>query len=129
MMPRQAKRHMLESIQRNMASLKVNDARSSQLASCAVMRDERSIDNLYADLRAAGVRLPEIVGPVFEVSGYRSGGQDTQCFVSLSADAPYRSAPGTAAGSVFTTWTRQSIRVRDEVSGPSTCGRLLRSPL
>ena len=42
MMPRQAKRHMLENIQRNMASLKVNGALSSQLASYAVMRDERS---------------------------------------------------------------------------------------
>lgn len=46
MMPRQAKRHMLENIQQNMASLKVNGALSSQLASCAVMRDERSIDAL-----------------------------------------------------------------------------------
>ena len=63
-MPRQAKRHMLENIQRNMASLKVNGALSS--------------------------RLPEIAGPVFEVNGYRSGGQDTQCFVSLSADDPDR---------------------------------------
>ena len=90
MMPRQAKRHMLENIQRNMASLKVNGALSSQLASYAVMRDERSIDALYADLRVPGVRLPEIAGPVFEVNGYRSGGQDTQCFVSLSADDPDR---------------------------------------
>lgn len=110
MKPRQAKRHMLENIQQNMASLKVNGA-------------------LYVDLRAAGVRLPEIAGAVFEVSGYRSGGQDTQCFASLLADDPDRSAPGTAAGSIFTTGTRQSIRVRDEASGPATCGRLLRSPL
>ena len=90
MTPRQAKRHMLENIQQNMASLKVNGALSSQLASYAVMRDERSIDNLYADLRAAGVRLPEIVGPVFEVSGYRGSGHEMQCFASLSADDPNR---------------------------------------
>ncbi len=90
--PRQAKRSMLENIQQNMTSLKVNGALSKQLASYAVMRDERSIDNLYADLRAAGVALPEIVGPVFEVSGYRSGGQEMQCFVSLSADDPNRYA-------------------------------------
>jgi hypothetical protein len=92
MAPRQAKRAILENIQQNMASLKVSGALSNQLASYAVMRDERSIDNLYADLRAAGVRLPEIVGPVFEVSGYRSAGQEMQCFVGLSADDPSRYA-------------------------------------
>lgn len=90
MTPRQAKRHMLENIQQNMTSLKVSGALSDQLASYAVMRDERSIDKLYDDLRAAGVRLPEIVGPVFEVSGYRSGGQEVQCFASLSTDDPNR---------------------------------------
>lgn len=86
--PRQAKRYMLENIQQNMSSMKVNGALSDQLASYPVMRDERAIDRLYADLRAAGVRLPEIVGPVFEVSGYRSGGGEAQCFVSLSLDDP-----------------------------------------
>lgn len=85
---RQAKRYMLENIQQNMSSLKVNGALSDQLASYPVMRDERAIDKLYADLRAAGVRLPAIVGPVFEVSGYRSGGGEAQCFVSLSPDDP-----------------------------------------
>jgi len=88
MTPRQAKRYMLENIQQNMSSLKVNGALSDQLASYPVMRDERAIDRLYADLRAAGVRLPAIVGPVFEVSGYRSGNEDMQCFVSLSLDDP-----------------------------------------
>jgi hypothetical protein len=86
--PRHAKRYMLENIQQNMSSLRVNGALSDQLASYPVMRDERAIDRLYADLRAAGVRLPEIVGPVFEVSGYRSGGGEAQCFVSLSLDDP-----------------------------------------
>ncbi|TAJ39892.1 MAG: hypothetical protein EPO55_10920 [Reyranella sp.] len=90
--PRQAKRYMLENIQQNMSSLKVNGALSDQFASYPVMRDERAIDRLYADLRAAGVRLPEIVGPVFEVSGYRSGGEDMQCFVSLSPDDPNKYA-------------------------------------
>lgn len=85
---RQAKRYMLENIQQNMSSMKVNGALSDQLASYPVMRDERAIDRLYADLRAAGVRLPEIVGPVFEVSGYRSGGGEAQCFVSLSLEDP-----------------------------------------
>jgi hypothetical protein len=89
---RQAKRYMLENIQQNMTSMKVNGALSDQLASYPVMRDERAIDRLYADLRAAGVRLPEIVGPVFEVAGYRSGGGEAQCFVSLSLDDPNKYA-------------------------------------
>jgi hypothetical protein len=92
MTARQAKRYMLENIQQNMSSLKVNGALSDQLASYPVMRNERAIDKLYADLRAAGVRLPEIVGPVFEVSGYRSGGGEAQCFVSLSLEEPNKYA-------------------------------------
>ena len=84
----QAKRYILENVQQNMLLLEVKGALSTQLASYSVMRDERAIDNLYADLRAAGVRLPKIVGPVFEVDGYRIGGGETQCFVSLSLDDP-----------------------------------------
>ncbi len=90
--PAQAKRYMLENIEENMSSLKVKGALFEQLASYSVMRVEKSIDHLYADLRAAGVRLPEIVGPVFEVSGYQIGGQDAQCFVSLAPDDPDRYA-------------------------------------
>jgi hypothetical protein len=105
-----------------MSALKVNGALFEQFASYSVMRVERSIDRLYADLRAAGVRLPEIVGPVFEVSGYQVGGQDAQCFVSprrtIPIATPSRSAdrpsgriptgalPRTAALSTFTTRTR-----------------------
>ena len=92
MTARQAKRYMLENIQQNMSSLKVSGALSDQLASYPVMRNDRAIDKLYADLRAAGVRLPEIVGPVFEVSGYRSGSGEAQCFVSLSLEDPNRYA-------------------------------------
>jgi len=86
--PPQARRTILETIQQNMLSLRVRGALSDQLASWSVMRVERSIDALYADLRAAGVRLPEIVGPVFEVGGYGSAGGEMQCFVSLSPDDP-----------------------------------------
>ncbi|MBX9943368.1 MAG: hypothetical protein K2Y40_04740 [Reyranella sp.] len=91
MTARQARRYLLETLQQNMLSLETKGALSRQLASYPVMRDERAIDDLYADLRAAGVRLPKIVGPVFEVSGYRSGGE-AQCFVSLSLEDPDRYA-------------------------------------
>ena len=84
----QARRYILENVQQNMLLLDVKGALSTQLASYSVMRDERAIENLYADLRAAGVRLPRIVGPVFEIDGYRIGESVTQCFVSLSLDDP-----------------------------------------
>jgi hypothetical protein len=32
------------------------------------MRSKDEVDRLYDDLRAAGVALPELVGPTFEVS-------------------------------------------------------------
>ncbi|MCX7364999.1 MAG: hypothetical protein NTV97_24640, partial [Alphaproteobacteria bacterium] len=88
MTAQQARRYILENVQRNMILLDVKGALTAQLASYSVMRDERAIDNLYADLRAAGVRLPRIVGPVFEVEGYQVGEGETQCFVSLSLDDP-----------------------------------------
>lgn len=90
MTPQQAERYMLENVQQNMLLLNVKGALSNQLASYPVMRNERAIDNLYADLQAAGVRLPKIVGPVFEVDGYQTSEGDTQCFVSLSLDDPDR---------------------------------------
>ena len=88
MTAQQARRYILENVQQNMILLDVKGALTAQLASYSVMRDERAIDNLYADLRAAGVRLPRIVGPVFEVEGYQVGEGETQCFVSLSLDDP-----------------------------------------
>ena len=88
MTPQQAKRYMLENVQKNMLLLKVKGALSTQLASYSVMREQPGIDGLYADMQAAGVRLPKIVGPVFEVAGYQTSEGETQCFVSLSLDDP-----------------------------------------
>jgi len=52
------------------------------------MRVEQAVKNLYADLRAAGVPLPEIVGPIFEVSGYQIGIYSLTCVASLSPTDP-----------------------------------------
>lgn len=87
---RQARLHLLEYIQSNMQSFNVRGALADQLASYPVMRVERGVENLYADLRAAGVPLPEIVGPVFEVSGYQIGIYSLACVVSLSPNDPDR---------------------------------------
>ncbi|OFX03479.1 MAG: hypothetical protein A3D94_11315 [Alphaproteobacteria bacterium RIFCSPHIGHO2_12_FULL_66_14] len=88
MTARQARRRLLEYIQSNMLSFSVRGALADQLASYSVMRVERAVENLYADLRAAGVPLPEIVGPVFEVGGYQIGIYSLTCVVSLSPDDP-----------------------------------------
>jgi hypothetical protein len=56
---------------------------TAQLASG--MRNKDEIDRLYDDLRAAGVALPEIVGPTFEVTG---GPSEATCYVSLSPAEP-----------------------------------------
>ena len=88
MSARQARLNLLEHIQSNMQSFNVKGALADQLASYSVMRVERAVENLYADLRAASVPLPEIVGPVFEVEGYRIGVYSLKCVVSLSPDNP-----------------------------------------
>ncbi len=88
--PLHAKRQLLELVQENMATQKTTGVLFDQFASYSVMRVERSLDGLYADLRAVGVRLPELVGPVFRVSGQRRNGEPMQCFVSLSTQEPDR---------------------------------------
>lgn len=87
---RHAKRYLLEHLQASMLSLKVRGALADQLASAAVMRVDKAIDRLYEDLQAAGVSLPDIVGPTFEVRRRRAGRHEIACYVSLSADDPDR---------------------------------------
>jgi len=87
---RHAKRYVLEHLQANMLSFKVRGALADQLASAAVMRVKEAIDRLYEDLQAAGVGLPDIVGPTFEVRRRLPGGHETACYVSLSSDDPDR---------------------------------------
>jgi hypothetical protein len=80
----QARQYLLERLQASMqASSRARGRLAAQLASGAVMRVQAEIDRLYDDLRAAGVALPDIVGPTFEVTGFPS---DAACFVSLSPD-------------------------------------------
>jgi hypothetical protein len=85
----QAKRYLLERVQENMQSSSKSKGRlAAQLASGAVMRVKDEIDRLYEDLRGAGVALPEIVGPTFDVGRIRAGAYEAVCYVSLSPDAP-----------------------------------------
>ena len=84
----QAKRQLLERVQANMQSSKTKGRLAAQLASGAVMRNQEEIDRLYEDLRAAGVSLPDIVGPTYEVGRTRDGAYEILCYVSLSPDEP-----------------------------------------
>jgi hypothetical protein len=82
----QAKLYLLERMQASMqSSSKARGRLSAQLASGAVMRNKDEIDHLYEDLRAAGVALPDIVGPTFEITG---GPAEVTCYASLSTDNP-----------------------------------------
>jgi hypothetical protein len=83
----QAKSHLLARLQVNVQAAKPRGRLAAQLASASTLRDRDEIDRLYDDLQAAGVALPDIVGPTFEVAGAQP---DATCFVSLSPDNPDR---------------------------------------
>lgn len=84
---RKAKRRLLERVQSNMQS-RAKGGLSGQFESGAIMRVSGETDRLYEDLQAAGVALPDIVGPTFEVGRTRGGVHEVVCYVSLSADDP-----------------------------------------
>jgi hypothetical protein len=84
----ETKLYLLQRVQQNMQSSKSKGRLAAQLASGAVMRVKDEIDRLYDDLRAAGVALPDIVGPTFEVGFKVSGNYEAMCYVSLSSDDP-----------------------------------------
>jgi len=87
--PEDAKLYLLERVQAHMqASSKTKGRLAAQLASGAVMRVREESDRLYDDLRSAGVALPNIVGPTFEVTRGGSGTTQTVCYVSVSPSDP-----------------------------------------
>ncbi len=88
--PTEAKRHLLDHVHKNVASFGVSGPLALQLAAVLASRDDRLVNSVYADLRAAGLSLPEIIGPTFEVKGFGAGVYDLQCVVSLSLDDPNR---------------------------------------
>lgn len=84
----QVRQYMLERVQDGMNAAKAKGRLADQLATWSVMRTKEEVDKLYDDLRAAGVALPEIVGPTFEVSIGQGGRYRAACYVSLSATDP-----------------------------------------
>jgi hypothetical protein len=88
MTARDAKRHLLEQVQRNIQSANVKGPLVGQLAGVLASKDDRLIENVYSDLRAAGIALPDPVGRSFMVSGYAFGELQAECHVNLSGDEP-----------------------------------------
>ncbi|MDB5486604.1 MAG: hypothetical protein JWQ58_319 [Reyranella sp.] len=86
----QVRQYMLERVQDGMNAAKAKGRLADQLATWSVMRSKDEVDKLYDDLRAAGVALPEILGPTFEVSINQGGRYRAACYVSLSATDPDR---------------------------------------
>ncbi|MBS0548747.1 MAG: hypothetical protein JSR24_13420 [Proteobacteria bacterium] len=84
----QAKLYLLERLQENMQASKAKGRLAAQLSNGAVMRVKDEIDKLYEDLQAAGVALPDIVGPTFEIGSRQSGVYEPMCYVSLSPTEP-----------------------------------------
>jgi len=85
---REAKRYLLEQVQRNIESANVKGPLVGQLAGVLASKDDRLIDSVYSDLRAAGIPLPEQVGRSFIVSGYAFGELQAECHVNLSGSQP-----------------------------------------
>lgn len=86
--PREAKRQLLAQVQRNVEALSVKGPLAGQLVAVLASGDQRLIDSVYADLRNAGIMLPDLLGPTFEVGGYATGGYTLLCYVSFSSDTP-----------------------------------------
>ncbi len=86
--PRDAKRYLLEQVQRHIERVNIKGPLVGQLAGVLASKDDRLIDSVYSDLRAAGITLPEQVGRSFIVSGYAFGELQAECHVNLSGSEP-----------------------------------------
>jgi len=84
----EAKRHLLELVRRSVEGMEVRGSLAAPIAGAIAARDERATDAVYSDLRRAGIVLPEVMGPTFEVSGYAIGPYQMRCTVSFSKDDP-----------------------------------------
>ena len=106
----EAKRDLLKHVQARLDLYGIKGPIAAQIATALASRGDRGLDQPYADLMAAGLPLPEIVGPAFEVSGYSAGAYDVQCHVSFSLKDPDRYDLTLAAEAGLVRSTRQAPR-------------------
>ena len=86
----ESRRHLLEHIHTNVTAYRVTGPLAAQLAALISSRDQRLLDAAYADLRAAGIPLPDHFGRTFVIDGYASGTLALHCHVSISPLMPER---------------------------------------
>ena len=79
----QAQRHLLEHVRNNIAGFNLKGPLANQLAAVIASNDNKLVDSVYGDLRAAGVTLPEMKGSHFEILVEARDGYRLQCHVSL----------------------------------------------
>jgi hypothetical protein len=81
------RRRILDYAERNIWWLGVVDTKSKladRLHSSEFRKNDEVAAQLYADLKAAGIPLPSVVGSNFEVYGYNNGPYQMKCFASVS---------------------------------------------
>lgn len=115
MKPSEAKRRVLDHLQRNMAAYSVKGTLAAQLATVLTSRDDRVIDQVYTDLQSAGLPLPEIFEQTFEIAGLGPASYPLQCIVSLADGDPDRFDVVLASPTGFSKPINRP---------PSACGRL-----
>jgi hypothetical protein len=83
-----AKRVLLEAARENAWRSRDDKDRDlgQRLTGRLYLESEEATDRLYAQLKAAGVSLPELSGTIFQVSGYRTGRYGMECLISFPAD-------------------------------------------
>lgn len=82
----QAQRHLLEQVRSSIVNNNLKGPLANQLAAVVANSDQRLIESVYADLRAAGVNLPEMKEVHFEVVTELGAAAQVECHVSLSLD-------------------------------------------
>ncbi len=83
----EGQRRLLDRVRDGILSTNLKGPLANQLAAVVANSDQRLIDSVYADLRAAGVVIPEMKGAYFEVPLDLGAGTPLVCHVSLSPDS------------------------------------------
>ena len=63
---------------------------AERLKSDQFVQSDEAATELYSDLKAAGIPLPDLLGATFEVSGYNTANDQITCIASLSRDDVHR---------------------------------------
>ena len=82
---RQAQRQLLEHVRNTVAGVDLKGPLAAQLSAVLDSSDQRLIEGVYADLRAAGLPLPSPGSAHVEIPVESRDGAGLQCHVSLSA--------------------------------------------